>query len=142
MRRLVKWLLILAVLAGGLAAAGHFGQQYLKAKSVPHFTAAKVTTGKIETVVNSTGPIKPVQTFSVGSFASGPLKDILVGFNDTVKKGQVLAKIDPLLLQSQLDREEANYAVQRADCARIAAQLEQAERNEARAENLRKTSKD
>jgi HlyD family secretion protein len=142
MRRLVKWLLILAVVVGGLAVAGHFGQQYLKAKSVPRFTTAKVTTGKIETVVNSTGPIKPIQTFSVGAFVPGPIQDILVGFNDTVKKNQVLAKIDPLLLKSQLDQAMANLDVQKADCARIDAQLKQAERAEARAVALQKTNKD
>jgi HlyD family secretion protein len=142
MRRAIKWLLILAVVFGGLAAAGHFGQQYLKAKSVPRFTTAKVTTGKIETVVNATGPIKPVQTFSVGAVVPGPIQDILVGFNDQVKKGQVIAKIDPLLLKSTLDREEANLDVQRADCARIEAQLKQAERAEARSVALQKTNKD
>ena len=52
MRRLLKWLLIVAVIVGGLVAAGHFGQQYLKAKSVPKFTTVTVSTGKIETVVN------------------------------------------------------------------------------------------
>src|SRR5262249_49952026 len=59
MRRLVKWLIALGLLAGGLLTAGHFGQQYLKAKSVPRFTTATVSTGKVETVVNSSGPIKP-----------------------------------------------------------------------------------
>jgi HlyD family secretion protein len=142
MRRLLKWFLILAIPLGGIVAAGFFGQQYLKAKSVPKFTTAEVTTGKIETVVNSSGPVKPVQTFSVGAFVPGPLTDILVGFNDAIKKDQLLAKIDPLLLQSNLDREEANLATQKADLARIQAQLDQAKRNEDRAVNLRKTNKD
>src|SRR6476469_9986294 len=97
MRRLLKWLLILVVVFGGLAAAGHFGQQYLKAKSVPRFTTVAVSTGKIETVVNSSGPIKPVQSVSVGSFVSGPIAQIKVDFNDKVTKGQELALIDPRL---------------------------------------------
>jgi HlyD family secretion protein len=142
MRRLIKWLLILAVVVGGLGAAGHFGQQYLKAKAVPRFTTAAVTTGKVETVVNSTGPVKPVQSVSVGSFVSGPIAEIKVDFNDHVTKDQLLLEIDPRLLQSALDREQAAFDTQVAELKRIEAQLEQAKRNEERAEKLRKTNKD
>ena len=142
MRRLVKWLLILGVVLGGFVAAGYFGTQYLKAKSVPKFTTVTVSTGKIETVVNSTGPVKPVLVISVGSFVSGPIKEILVGFTDTVKKDQVLARVDPLLLQSTLDRETATFKTQKAELARIEAQLAQAEKNLKRAEALHEKNKD
>lgn len=138
MRRLLTWLIILAIFGGGLAAAGYFGKKYLTASAVPRYTTAKVTEGKIETVVNSTGPIKPVQTVTVGSFVSGPIKDILVGFNDVVTEKQVLARIDPRLLQATLDRENATLKTMRADLARIESQLLQAERNETRGDNLRK----
>jgi HlyD family secretion protein len=142
MRRLVKWLIALALLAGGAVTAGYFGQQYLKAKSVPKFTTATVSTGKVETVVNSSGPIKPVQSVSVGSFVSGPIAEIKVDFNDKVKKDQLLALIDPRLLQSSFDRDQAAMATQEAELARIVAQFDQAVANEKRAIQLRKTNKD
>jgi HlyD family secretion protein len=142
MRRLVKWLLILSIPCVGIVALAFFGQQYLKAKAVPKFTTATVSTGKIETVVNSTGPIKPMQTVSVGSFVSGPIKDILVNFNEPVKKDQLLARIDPRLLQSAYDHENAALATMNADHSRIVAQLEQAVRSEERAVALRKSNKD
>ena len=142
MRRLVKWLLILVVVFGGLAAAGHFGQQYLKAKAVPRFTTVAVSAGKIETVVNSSGPIKPVQSVSVGSFVSGPIAEIKVDFNDKVTKGQLLARIDPRLLQAAVDREQAGLDTQKAELARIVAQFDQAVANEKRAIHLRETNKD
>jgi HlyD family secretion protein len=142
MRRLIKWLLILGVVVGGFATAGYFGQQYLKAKSIPRFTTVAVSTGKIETVVNSSGPIKPVQSVSVGSFVSGPIADIKVDFNDKVRKDQVLAMIDPRLLQSSYDREQAALDTQTAELARIVAQFDQAVANEKRAIQLRKTNKD
>ncbi len=142
MRRAFKWLLIIAIPCGGIAGAGFLGQKYLRAKSAPKYSTATVSTGKIEVVVNSTGPIKPMLTISVGSFVSGPIKDILVGFNDTVKKDQTLARIDPLLLQSNLDRETATLKMQKAELARIEAQLDQANRNEKRAVNLRELNKD
>src|SRR5262245_8331549 len=142
MRRLLKWLIALSVLAGGAIAAGHFGQQYLKAKSIPKFTAATVSSGKVETVVNSTGPIKPVQSVSVGSFVSGPIEKILVDFNSVVTKGQLLARIDPRLSQAAFDRENAGLATQLAELSRLDALLQQAKRSEDRAIKLRKTNKD
>ena len=141
MRRLLKWLLGLVVVFGGLAAAGFYGQQYLKAKAVPRFLTAAVTTGKVETVVNSSGPVKPVQTVSVGSFVSGPIADVKADFNDVVKKDQVLAEIDPRLLQAAVDRERAGLATAEAERARIVAQFDQAVANEKRAIQLRKTNK-
>jgi len=138
MRRLLTWLIILAIFGGGLATAGYFAKKYLTASAVPRYTTAKVNTGKIETVVNSTGPIKPVQTVTVGSFVSGPIKDILVNFNETVTEKQVMARIDPRLLQATLDRENAFLKTMEADLKRIEAQLLQAERNEDRGDRLRK----
>jgi len=121
MRRLVKWLLILAVPVGGIAAAAMVGQKYLLAKSVPRFTTVTVSSGKIETVVNSTGPIKPVQSVSVGSFISGPIEKILVDFNTPVKKGQLLAQIDPRLSKAMYDRENASLSTALAELERIKA---------------------
>src|SRR4051812_41257911 len=112
MRRILKWLLIVGVILGGFAAAGVMGQKFLKAKTVPKFTTVAISTGKIETVVNSTGPIKPVQSVSVGSFVSGPIAEIKVDFNDKVKKEQLLAIIDPRLLQSAYDRDQAAHDTQ------------------------------
>jgi HlyD family secretion protein len=142
MRRLLKWLIVFGVLAGGMVAAGYMGQQYLKAKSAPKFTTATVSTGSIETVVNSTGPVKPVLSVSVGSFVSGPIKEIVVDFNSVVKKDDLLAVIDERLLQASFDREQAALATQEAELARIEAQLKQAERNEQRGIRLRETNPD
>ena len=142
MRRLLKWLIGLAVVFGGLSVAGVYVQKYLKAKATPVFITAAVTAGKIETVVNSTGPIKPVQSVSVGSFVSGPILEILVDFNDPVKKDQLLARIDPRITQAALDREYATLATQKAELIRIQAQLDQARANEKRAVALRKTNPD
>jgi HlyD family secretion protein len=142
MRRLVKWLVALGVLATGIVAAGFVGQQYLKAKSAPRFTTATVSTGNIETVVNSTGPVKPVLSVSVGSFVSGPIKDIKVDFNSVVKKDDLLAVIDERLLKAAFDRETAALATAQAELGRIEAQLKQAERNENRGLRLRQTNPD
>src|SRR5262245_26478097 len=137
MRRLIKWSIILGGICVAIVAVGFVAQQYLKAKSVPKFTTVTASSGKIETVVNSTGPIKPVQSVSVGSFVSGPIAKINVDFNDKVTKDQVLALIDERLSKAAFDREEAAEATANAELNRIKAQLEQARRNEERAINLK-----
>lgn len=142
MWRLVKWLLILGIPIGGLAAAASYGKAYMKAKGVPKFTTAEVSRGKVETVVNSTGPVTPVRSVMVGAFISGPIAEILVDFNSIVKEGDLLARIDSRLQKSALDRERAALATQKAELARVEAQLQQAVNNEKRAENLRVVNKD
>lgn len=142
MRRAIKWLVILGVLIGGGLYAAQAGKAYLLAKATPQYQTAKVTKGRIETVVNSTGPIKPVQSLSVGSFISGPIAEILVDHKALVKKDQILAQIDPRLSKAALLREEAGLATQQADMKRIQAQLDQATNNHERAIKLRTTNKD
>ena len=83
-----------------------------------------------------------MQSVSVGSFVSGPIAEILVDFNDEVTKDQVLAKIDPRLLQAAVDREQAGLATAEAELARINAQFDRAVANEKRAIALRKLDKD
>src|SRR5262245_22241777 len=115
MRTLIKLFIILVVVVGVLAGGGFAAMQYRKKQSLPRFATATATSGKIETVVNSTGPIKPVQSVSVGSFVSGPILEIKVDFNDAVKKGQLIALIDPRLPQAALDREKAAFDTQEAE---------------------------
>lgn len=142
MRRLLKWLAILGVLAGGLALGGFRAKAWWEQRSVPKFTTAAVSRGRVETVVNSTGTVKPVLSVSVGAFTSGPIAKVFVDFNSVVKKDQVLALIDPRLLQATVDRDQAAVESQRADLARIEALLQQAKNNERRAKTLLSINKD
>ena len=64
--------------------------------------------GTISTSVTATGTIQPVDTVNVGSQVSGTIKGVYADFNSTVKKGQLLAQIDPSLLQAQVDQISAN----------------------------------
>lgn len=108
----------------------------------PNYRTAKVTEGRIESVVNSTGTVKPVRSVSIGSFASGPIKEIYVDYNSVIKEGDLLALIDPRLLAAVVDRDEANLTSQRADLERITALLTQAQRNEERALKLQQVRED
>jgi HlyD family secretion protein len=66
--------------------------------------------GNISTSVTATGTIQPVDTVNVGSQVSGTIKGVYADFNSTVKKGQLLAQIDPVLFQAQVDQINANLA--------------------------------
>src|SRR5262245_21455423 len=142
MRKFLKWFLTLGLLAAGAAAAAHFGQAWWRERNRPRYLTAAVSRGRVEAVVNSTGTIKPVRSVSVGAFVSGPLKEVYVDFNSVVKQGEVLALIDPRLLQTAVDRDRASLRTQVAEKNRIRALLDQAVRNETRALRLRRVNKD
>jgi HlyD family secretion protein len=142
MRRLLQWLLILSVLAGGATFAGFRAKSWLAQRSVPKCITATLSRGSVATVVTSTGTIKPVLSVSVGAFTSGPIARVNVDFNAVVKKGQVLAEIDPRLLEAAVERDQAAIESQKADLNRVEALLQQAKNNEVRARKLMAINKD
>lgn len=142
MRRLVKWLVILGVIAGGLYFAGNWAKSWMAQRSVPRFATATLSRGRLATAVTSTGTLKPVQSVSVGAFTSGPIARVNVDFNSVVTKGQVLALIDPRLLEAAVERDRAAVDSQKADLNRVEALLQQAINNEKRARSLQAINKD
>src|SRR4051812_43890689 len=112
MWRLFRWLMTLAVL-GGLGTLVYFpATAWWKERSRPRYLTAKVSRGRVESVVNSTGTIKPVRSVQVGAFVSGPIKGVYVDFNSPVKQGELLARIDPRLLSAAVDRDKAALETQ------------------------------
>jgi HlyD family secretion protein len=142
MRRLFKWLVILGVLAGAGYGIAVPGMAWWRKGAKPRYLTSKVSRGRVEAVVNSTGTIKPVRSVSIGAFVSGPISEILVDYNSMIKKNDLLARIDPRLLQAAVDRDQAYLKTQEAELARIEALLMQAQRNEERAKKLMAVNKD
>lgn len=142
MRRLLKWIIVLAVIGGLGYAAYRPAAAWWAARNKVTFRTEKVTTGEISAYVNSTGEIKPVRSVQVGAFVSGAIIKLLVDFNDSVKEGQLLAEIDPKLPRAAYERERATLATRNADVERVKAQLQQAVNDETRAEELRDENKD
>ena len=64
-------------------------------KNKVRYETSKLERCTITQIVEASGTINPVNTVSVGSTVSGLIKDIYVDFNSVVKKGQLLAQIDP-----------------------------------------------
>jgi HlyD family secretion protein len=142
LRRWLKRLVILGILAGILGGIGYSVHSWWIQRSIPKYLTATVSRGRVETVVNSTGTVKAVRTVSVGAFTSGPIAEVKVDFNSVVKKDDLLALIDRRLLQAAVDRDRAALETQKADKKRIEALLKQAENNEERARKLRGVNKD
>jgi len=138
MKFLLKLLAVLILLGAAGAAAVNPVRNYIKKRYQPHWRLAEVKQGDIISVVNSTGEIKPVESIQIGSFVSGPIIEIDVDFNDRVKAGDKLAKIDPRLFNANVRREEAILKTREAEVKRVEALLQQARNNEKRAKNLQK----
>jgi len=110
--------------------------------STQYFTSA-VTKGDIRDVVEATGTINAVTTVQVGSQVSGTISALYADFNSHVKKGQVIAKIDPSLFQGALQSAEAdlqnakaNAAAARANAAKADATAQQAQLQYQRSQTL------
>lgn len=121
--------LIAAALIVILAIAGVLVYRVAFAKETESYKFATVTRGDLKSTVSATGTLGAVKTVSVGTQVSGRIEQLLVDFNDEVRKGQLLARVDPTLAQQSVTDAQAN--VERAQ-----AQLLQAQRDYARNREL------
>jgi HlyD family secretion protein len=120
MKKLVLFLILLAAAGGGT----FYYYKYGKTVEKPQVIQATVSRGDIIEVVNATGTLEPMRRVDVGSQVSGVVQEIFVDYNSIVKKGQVLAKIDPTLLEVQVDIQKANIERQKMDIENQKVQLE------------------
>lgn len=89
-----------------VSVAGYFF--WGSSSSAAEYMTAKVEKGNLKNQVSATGTLQAVTTVQVGSQASGTISALYVDFNSTVKKGQVIAQLDPSSLQAQVDQSRAN----------------------------------
>ena len=104
-----KTIIIFSVLVLGAAAALFYFTSGKKEKAVT-FITAKAQYGYIAKSITATGTVQPVDTVSVGAQVSGVVKYVYVDFNSNVKQGQLLAKVDPSIIQAQTEQSKANLA--------------------------------
>ena len=102
----MKKIVIGIVLAAVVAVAGYM--YFRKDNGVSQYRTAKVEKGEIVDAIAATGTINAVSTVSVGSQVSGTIQQIFVDFNSRVRKGQVIALIDPRLLEAAVEQARAN----------------------------------
>src|SRR5579863_1094429 len=127
-----KWTLLIlamAIAAGGLAF-------FREGKTPAQYRTAKVEQGKILAAVSSTGKVNAVVTVQVGSQVSGTIQQLFANFNSRVKKGQVVAQIDPALFQAQVDQAKGKLGNDEANEEKALVALADAKRNLGRMEQL------
>lgn len=100
-----------------LAAVGIFAAFRLRGSGPVQYYTAKVESGDLKQVVEATGTINAVTTVQVGSQVSGTISRLNVDFNSKVKKGQVIAQIDPALFDGALSQARADYENAKANLA-------------------------
>ncbi len=76
----------------------------------PPYRFGQLDRGQITRTVSATGALQPLVSVSVGSTVSGPVQDVLVDFNATVRAGQVLARLDPQAFVQRVTQSAANLA--------------------------------
>jgi HlyD family secretion protein len=116
------------ILAGlvALAAIG-LGTALLAEKpSETTYLKAAVERGDLRTTVTAIGTLNAVETVEVGSQLSGQVAELLVDFNDEVREGQPLAKLDPSTFESEVRGAEAGLEVARAEVLKERAELQTA----------------
>ena len=89
-----------------------------RGEAAPAIVTGVVTRGPIVTEIAATGTVEAVKTVQVGSQVSGTIQELNADFNSIVRKGQVLARLDPSLFQTQVDSQRANVTSAEADLQR------------------------
>ncbi len=95
-----------------------------------------VTQETITETVEASGAIKPINTIAVGTQVSGTVARLYVDYNSVVKKGDLLAELDPSLFQSNVDQSTAKLNNAKASLARATASLNYKKNNYQRYKNL------
>jgi len=130
-----KWIPILVLLVVGGGGAYYY-YAYGKPKEEPTVTTATISQADIIDVVQATGTLEATRIVQVGSQVSGIVKELYADFNQIVKEHQLIAEIDPSLLQVQVQIQEANIQRQEGDIANQEVQLEDSKVQLARTQKL------
>ena len=104
-KRTVLWML---ASVGLVATAGAGVATRASTAARPAVTTVEVARGRIVQAISATGSLEAVTTVNVGTQVSGTIQALRADFNDIVRRGQVLARLDPSLFQTQVEQAEAN----------------------------------
>src|SRR5437764_14205813 len=131
MQRAIVILVLIAAVGAGA------GAYYMRRNAGElQVNTAPITRGEIIDTVGSTGTLQAVTTVQVGSQVSGNIAWLGADFNSIVKKGQVIARLDPSLLDAQVQQARANLEKSQADLDRNKVALIDAQQKYTRAKEL------
>ncbi len=124
--------LLLAII-GAIAVLGLGGWAVLRGQNRVEYRTAKVERGEIEATISATGNPNAVVTVQVGSQVSGNIKELHADFNTKVKKGQLVARIDPEIFEAKVNQAKGNLDNAKAAVLNARAMLQKTEADVANA---------
>jgi HlyD family secretion protein len=127
-------IIIAAVVAVTVTAAAYYESSLTK--DAPEYITAEVTRGTVIDAVEATGTLAAVKTVQVGTQVSGTIKALYADYNSVVKKGQIVAELEPSLFQTQVDQAKATVAKLEADTNRAQVGVQDTTQKLARAQQL------
>ena len=113
-----------AVVAAGAAASAY----YLgRTAPLPQVTTAVLSRGAVTRIVVTTGSVQPVTSVSVGSQVSGTVSWLGADFNSIVRKGQIIARLEPSLFEAQVAQARGGVVMANANLDRSRVSLADAQ---------------
>ena len=103
-----------------------------------NYKLSKLEKGDIIQEVSATGVIQPITLVQIGTQVSGPVKKLYADYNSRIKMGDLLAQIDPAVFSARMDQDIANLIRSEAEVERVKANLNQAENELKRSQELTK----
>ena len=126
---------LLPVLAlGGAGAWWYYASE--APEFVPEIRTVAMTRGDIVESVSATGSLEAVTTVQIGSQVSGIIQELRADYNAIVREGDVIARLDPSLFETQIEQARANLLRAEADVERLRVAVDDAHAQHARSVEL------
>ena len=132
-----RWLWLAA---GAIVLAALVASARSRKPQAVRYTTEPAQRGNLVLTVSATGTLEPLKKVDVGIEVSGTIKSVEVDYNDQVKVGQVLARLDTSRLEAQAQQNEAALQAAQAKVAQAQASVEEAEAQLARLNRVRELS--
>ncbi len=134
-----KKILVSVIIAAAIGGGYYYWQSHKNASEKVHYLTETVKRGNIRKTVNATGEVDAVQLVTVGAQASGKIIELKAVIGQQVKKGDLIAQIDPTTQQNDLDIAVARLATYQAQLESRKVALKIAQTKYDREKKLRKT---
>ena len=124
-----KWRVVLVLVALVLAGAGIYASTVYSRRGVVTVQTARVARQDLTSLVTASGEIKPKNYINIGANAMGQLTDVAVKEGDRVRKGQLLARIENIQPEADVQAQQASLSSAEADSSAGEAALKAADEN-------------
>lgn len=114
-RQTRRFRLAAAVAFAGAIGIGLGAWTYFGRTEAPAYSTVSVRKGSVRQTISATGKVQAVTTVQVGTQVSGTVSELYADFNDRVKAGQVVARLDPSQIEAQLNQSKASLAASEAN---------------------------